>query len=343
MKIKITENQLSTLLLESKQDIGQSKFQKLFAFLFEKISKRFDYSPVDNKYTFFTQLQKYDQKYLNHEFFYHLYNDNVKMGINWFSDKLDYRYSISERSLIYLPTNLSISNYADLDNSHSFVRIPDNLRVSDTLWVQSIEHNLSMGNNIIVYDDLHLSYSNISELGDNLTVYGNLLINNTNISDIPKNLRIGGEFSVRNTPLSKKFNLDDILKMIKERGGTIAGKIIGMPKYSYEDPNITIWSPTNRASTYAFNRTRSNPQVAKLTNSFIEYVKTQNEKNQKATRKDFLEKNYPDKSTNTGYFSTFFASIKDAGIVSMNNKNEYVLGPNYQAYLEGKLRRQKWN
>ena len=64
------------------------------------------------------------------------------------------------------------------------------------------------------------------------------------------------------------------------------------------------------------------------------------EKGMKATRKEFLE--FINKPATPGYFSQFFSAIQDAGIVEKNRMGRsfyYTLGPNYEAFTQGTLKR----
>ena len=83
-----------------------------------------------------------------------------------------------------------------------------------------------------------------------------------------------------------------------------------------------------------------NVKTAKLANAFIDYIKMAEENGVMATRKDFLE--FINKPATPGYFSSFFSAIGAAGIVEKNRKGRqfyYTLGPNYDAYEAGTLKR----
>ena len=56
--------------------------------------------------------------------------------------------------------------------------------------------------------------------------------------------------------------------------------------------------------------------------------------------KEFLE--FINKPATPGYFSQFFSAIQDAGIVEKNRMGRsfyYTLGPNYEAFTQGTLKR----
>lgn len=102
-------------------------------------------------------------------------------------------------------------------------------------------------------------------------------------------------------------------------------------------PEYPVWRPKNMHSTYSFSK-RSN-----LADKLTDYIIKQNENGEFATRNGFLVS--IGKETNPGMLSTFFGSIRDAGIVEIvkGKKGEpsyyYKIGPNYKAYLTGKIRR----
>ena len=95
------------------------------------------------------------------------------------------------------------------------------------------------------------------------------------------------------------------------------------------------WEP-NARSNYGFK----DPTKSSLAKAFIDYIKKQNESGKKATKKDFLTS--INRSTKQGSLSSFFASIKDAGIVKLNKDHTYELGPKYDYYIKGELRKKKW-
>jgi len=305
MRILITENQLR-LLRENLnlKPIKNEIFQKYFVTIFNRISKILDYKPctVDD---YLDIVKKYDNGYLSHWIFYTIYNKNVKPNINWVSDKLN------------IDITIVVNN--DITN------LPNNLNIESGLLIfnKFIEF---LPNNLTVNGELDASGSNLKNLGNDLKV--NVLdISNTSISEIPNNLQVK-TLIISNTFFSERYTEDELSKLIKEKGGAV-GRILGALK------DKAIWRPNNILSTYTFGRNTSDS----LANKFTDYIKSQNKENKPATRRDFLEKmGY---KSDRGFLSTFFASIKNAGIVTMDRKNEYYLGPNYEKYKEGKIERKK--
>ena len=101
-------------------------------------------------------------------------------------------------------------------------------------------------------------------------------------------------------------------------------------------PETTTWESTSWVNSYKFE----NQKTAKLANAFIDYIKMAEENGVMATRKDFLE--FINKPATPGYFSMFFSAINAAGIVEKHRKGRqfyYTLGPNYEAYKAGTLKR----
>ena len=114
---------------------------------------------------------------------------------------------------------------------------------------------------------------------------------------------------------------DHVVKWVKESAGL---------------PGISTWESGSGQSGYRFE----NVKTAKLANAFTDYIKMAEENGVMATRKDFLE--FINKPATPGYFSSFFSAIYAAGIVEKNRKGRqfyYTLGPNYDAYKAGTLKR----
>ena len=96
----------------------------------------------------------------------------------------------------------------------------------------------------------------------------------------------------------------------------------------------STWQPESYVSSYKFNYP---PREGTMTRKFVDYLK----QNPKSTANKFYEDvlGYPRPRAHN---AMFFASIKDAGIVKMERQGRqfvYSLGPNYQAWVEGKLLR----
>jgi len=62
--------------------------------------------------------------------------------------------------------------------------------------------------------DLNLSNTPIQSLPDNLTVGGDLNLSNTPIQSLPDNLTVGGNLLLSNTPIARKYNEEEIRKMV---------------------------------------------------------------------------------------------------------------------------------
>jgi hypothetical protein len=107
--------------------------------------------------------------------------------------------------------------------------------------------------------------------------------------------------------------------------------------------DITYWQSNNVASTYKF--ANSNPDNSYI--KFLEYIRGQESKNEPATKKDFLLNvlsKDPEEAVFSGYLSTMFSSMKDAGLVSLYRAKtlpyfRYKIGPNYNISKHGRLKR----
>ena len=105
--------------------------------------------------------------------------------------------------------------------------------------------------------------------------------------------------------------------------------------------NKIIWKSNSAQSSYQFN----NPnRMGYFTKGFMKYVKSAEKYELKATKQGFYK--IMGKELVKGNMCTFFASIKDAGIVDLHKKWNgsyteawYTKGSNWNAYLEGKLER----
>tara|TARA_Y100000310_G_C20406675_1_gene679985 strand:+ start:234 stop:608 length:375 start_codon:yes stop_codon:yes gene_type:complete len=79
--------------------------------------------------------------------------------------------------------------------------------------------------------------------------------------------------------------------------------------------------------------------------NFMKYIRSCESYGRVATRRHFLNL-VLNKGYGRGHMNTFFAAVKDAGIVDVDKKWNgkftectYTRGPNWNAYLEGRLKR----
>ena len=96
--------------------------------------------------------------------------------------------------------------------------------------------------------------------------------------------------------------------------------------------DFATWSANRWANTMTF---RYPPKEGSLTQLFVDFVK----KNPGKTRKEFYDS--MGREYKPGNNSSFFAAIKDSGIVDLTRKGRqfvYTIGPNHQAWTEGRLR-----
>ena len=81
--------------------------------------------------------------------------------------------------------------------------------------ITSLPSNLNVGGN------LNLEDTPITSLPSGLNVGGYLKLSNTPITSLPSGLKVGGDLNLRNTPLSKKYNREEIRKMVPGVEGNI--------------------------------------------------------------------------------------------------------------------------
>ena len=105
--------------------------------------------------------------------------------------------------------------------------------------------------------------------------------------------------------------------------------------------NKKEWSG-NRQCTYKFENPDKGGEWIK---NFMKYIKSCEKYDMKSTKRHFL-KLILNKGYSRGHMNTFFAAVKDAGIVDVtktwNGKFTecvYSRGLNWSAYLEGRLKR----
>ena len=104
-----------------------------------------------------------------------------------------------------------------------------------------------------------------------------------------------------------------------------------------------FWQPINSQSNYRFES--RNPDNAYI--KFLNYIIEQINEGEPASKRDFLlnvlEKD-PEQVVFSGYLSTMFSSMKDAGLVSLYRADtspyfRYKIGPNYNAWEKERLKR----
>jgi len=104
-----------------------------------------------------------------------------------------------------------------------------------------------------------------------------------------------------------------------------------------------FWNPVNSHSNYRFES--RNPDNAYI--KFLNYITQKTNEGEPASKRDFLinvlEKD-PEEVVFSGYLSTMFSSMKDAGLVSLYRANtspyfRYKIGPNYNVWEKGRLKR----
>ena len=94
------------------------------------------------------------------------------------------------------------------------------------------------------------------------------------------------------------------------------------------------WTPNSYVSTFTF---KYPPREGTMTQRFVDYLKQNPRKTSNQFYEDVLGYSRPRAHNNM-----FFSSIKDSGIVKMERQGRqfvYSLGPNYQAWVEGRLLR----
>ena len=106
--------------------------------------------------------------------------------------------------------------------------------------------------------------------------------------------------------------------------------------------NKVTWKCNSFQCTYKFENPDKGGEWIK---NFMKYIRSCEKYDMKATKRHFL-KLILNKGYGKGYMNTFFAAVKDAGIVTATkewngNFTEcvYSRGPNWRTYLEGRLKR----
>jgi hypothetical protein len=125
-----------------------------------------------------------------------------------------------------LPDNLTIKR--DLNLMHTPIKsLPNNLTVGGKLYL-GYTPITSLPNNLNVGGDITLSGTgnpNLASLGDNITVKGGINLSSTKINSIPNNFNVGDSLWLVDTPLSRKYDRDQIRKMIEDKGGSVGDRI----------------------------------------------------------------------------------------------------------------------
>ena len=98
--------------------------------------------------------------------------------------------------------------------------LPDNLTVHGNFILQNTQIT-SLPDNLTVHGLLSLYNTPITSLPDNLTVNGDLDLDNTQITSLPDNLTVKGYLVLYNTPVSKKYTLDQLNKLLPGLKGRI--------------------------------------------------------------------------------------------------------------------------
>ena len=115
----------------------------------------------------------------------------------------------------------------------------------------------------------------------------------------------------------------------------IVNKALSEPEIKeYMDVDYTTWDAQSYVSSYTF---KYPPKEGSMTQMFTDYLKG----NPRRTPNQFYEE-VLGRSRPRAHNNMFFASIKDSGIVKMEREGRqfvYSLGPNYEAWTQGKLLR----
>jgi len=110
-----------------------------------------------------------------------------------------------------------------------------------------------------------------------------------------------------------------------------------------DNDDIVYWSPKNTKSGYSFESLSPDNAYIK----FLNYIIEKENVGEPATKRDFLLNvlnKDPQEVDFSGYLSTMFGSMRDAGLITIYKSNErpyfrYKIGPNYELWKEGKLKR----
>ena len=114
------------------------------------------------------------------------------------------------------------------------------------------------------------------------------------------------------------------------------------PKKLWSEANKVTWKCNSFQCTYKFE----NPDKGGVwIKNFMKYIRSCEKYDMKSTKRHFL-KLILNKGYSRGHMNTFFAAVKDAGIVTAKKhwngkftECKYSRGLNWSAYLEGRLKR----
>jgi hypothetical protein len=136
-------------------------------------------------------------------------------------EKINGNLYLTNTSIEYLPENL-IDISGCLVLSYSQIRkLPDKLKINKSFYLYNVPIQYLPDNLISIDGDLELSKSKIKKLPNDLKIQGNLCFNHTTIGYLPENLSIGESLFISYTPLSQKYTIEEIRKMVKYIGGDI--------------------------------------------------------------------------------------------------------------------------
>ena len=78
---------------------------------------------------------------------------------------------------------------------------------------------------LYIKGNLNLAGTSITFIPDNLTVEGNLYLDETEIESLPGNLIVKWNLWLEDTPLAQKYTKEQIVFMIKEKGGSVGNVV----------------------------------------------------------------------------------------------------------------------
>jgi len=125
--------------------------------------------------------------------------------------KIEGSLSASNTKITKLPENLEVKYHIDLSYSE-LKELPDNFKCPGTL---------------------NITGTKIKKLPDNLSVHNMLLASDTDITEVPNGLRVGLGFYIGDTPLAGKYKHRELLKLIREKGGSL-----GMNVFKHYAPKV---------------------------------------------------------------------------------------------------------